>query len=115
MKKVYKFFILSLAITGLMFQSCETIELEATDNPNSLTVDQIDPLLLYNSIQLNYLAAVTTFNNNGGQLARIDYLGDEDYFNYAGSSSLNVNSASIFDLESGLKIEMKIGLDNQVT
>lgn len=89
MKKVYKFFILSLAITGLMFQSCETIELEATDNPNSLTVDQIDPLLLYNSIQLNYLAAVTTFNNNGGQLARIDYLGDEDYFNYAGSSSLN--------------------------
>ncbi|MCB0373566.1 MAG: SusD/RagB family nutrient-binding outer membrane lipoprotein [Muricauda sp.] len=72
---------------GITFNSCETLELEQVDNPNQLT--EADPDLLLNSIQLSYRNAVTTFNNVGSQLSRIEYMSGRNYFNTWGSGTLD--------------------------
>lgn len=89
MKKYFnKSIILMLGLAaGITFYSCETIELEQVDNPNQLT--EADPDLLLNSIQLSYRSAVTTFNNVGAQLSRIDYMSGRNYFNAWGSGTFD--------------------------
>lgn len=89
MKKIYNLLIVTIATTSMLFYSCETIELERVDNPNALTPAQSDPALLFNRIQMEYLFTVSTFNGHGGRLSRGEYLGNSDYFNYAGSGALD--------------------------
>ncbi len=78
MKKIIKY-MLMVVITGSFLNSCDTTDLDLRDNPNILTSG--DPNLLLNNIQLGYRNNVTTFNNLGGQLTRIQYMGGRDYFN----------------------------------
>ena len=89
MKKIYKLLILTIASTSMLFYSCETIELEDLANPNALTPTDTDPAFLFNAIQREYLFTVSTFNFNGGVLSRGEYLGNSDYFNFAGSGALD--------------------------
>ena len=89
MKKINKYLILTIAVFGLLFQSCETLELELTENPNALSPDQADPAFLFNRIQMEYLFTVRTFNANGAGLGRINYLGATDYLNFADGGALN--------------------------
>ncbi len=89
MKKIYNLLILTIASTSMLFFSCETIELEQVDNPNALTPAQSDPAFLFNRIQMEYLFTVSSFNGHGGRLSRGEYLGNSDYFNYAGSGALS--------------------------
>jgi len=70
---------LMVVITGSFLNSCDTTDLDLRDNPNILTSG--DPNLLLNNIQLGYRNNVATFNNLGGQLTRIQYMGGRDYFN----------------------------------
>jgi len=90
MKKVYKFLLMMVVISSSLFYSCETTQLEITDNPNGLSPDKADPDFLLNSIQVNYKNSIgrettTGFNNLGEQLGRIaqmnrgsDYLASLD-------------------------------------
>ena len=89
MKKIFNLLIVTIATTSMLFFSCETIELERVDNPNALTPSQSDPAFLFNRIQMEYLFTVAIFNGHGGRLGRGEYLGNSDYFNYAGSGALN--------------------------
>jgi len=89
MKKIYKLLIFTIATTSALFYSCETIELERLDNPNALTPSQADPAFLFNRIQTEYLSSMGTFNAYGSQLARGEYTGFGEYFNYAGAGRLN--------------------------
>lgn len=88
MKKINIYIIAFLSVFTLL-QGCETTELDKGDNPNILGPDQADPILLFNSIQLNYRASVTTFNNIGGQLSRIDNMGGRVYRENYPPSTLN--------------------------
>ncbi len=74
--------------TGTLFYSCETVELENLTSPNSLSPTQADVDLLLNNIQRSYMFSMTTFNNRGADLGRIDYMGGRNYFNNYGSGTV---------------------------
>ena len=96
MKRIYKFFILTVLATGTMFYSCETTELEDLASPNALAEDQADPSLLFNNIQLAYRNAIDTFSGIGGDLSRSDYMFGRNYFNNFGPNSLNGPWGSLY-------------------
>lgn len=81
MKNTIKFIMAFLMAGSTLFYSCETIELEQIENPNTLTPDQADPNLLLNSIQLAYLSNMGDFNANGSNITRIEQFFGRDYFN----------------------------------
>ncbi len=84
MKKILKY-IMVVLITGSFLNSCETTDLDLTTNPNQLTTGNAN--LLLNSVQLAYNNNMQTFNNIGGGLTRIHFVGGRDYFNnYAGNT-----------------------------
>ena len=82
--------------SSAMFYSCETIELEETVNPNGLSPDQADPNLLANSIQIGYLANMSSFNGNAAGLVRINTFGSRDYFAGITGNALNANWNRIY-------------------
>lgn len=87
MKRHNKYLILIFLSVFTLFQGCETLDLEKLENPNALGADQADPTLLFNTIQLNYRNAVTTFNNLGGELSRAEYMFGRIYLsNYPGNT-----------------------------
>ena len=55
MKQINKYFTLVILGTLLMFSSCETLELDLTDDPNFLTPDQADVDFFLNSIQEDFV------------------------------------------------------------
>ena len=112
MKKIFKYLMVFLTASVLL-NSCETTDLELRDNPNTLT--QGDPNLLLTSMQLAYRNNMTSFNNLGGQLTRIHFMGGRDYFNnFPGNtldfvwtqtySNLFINSAEIETINEGSDI-----------
>lgn len=87
MKKHTKILFFTLVAAMTFFQGCETIELENLQDPNALGPDQADPALLFNSVQLNYRNAVTSMNNVGGDLSRIENMFGRIYYdNYPGNA-----------------------------
>ncbi|WP_273004983.1 SusD/RagB family nutrient-binding outer membrane lipoprotein, partial [Leeuwenhoekiella blandensis] len=96
MKKIYNVLFIAFLSAFTVFQSCETVELEMLENPNSLSPDQANPSLLFNSVQLSYRNGVASFNNIGAQLGRIDYMSDRIYFNAYGSGTMNGPWGNLF-------------------
>jgi len=87
MKRHNKYLTIIFLSVFTLFQGCETLDLDKLDNPNALGADQADPTLLFNTIQLNYRNAVTTFNNLGGELSRIENMFGRNYrSNYPGNT-----------------------------
>ncbi len=82
--------------SSAMFYSCETIELEQIENPNGLNPSQADPNLLANSIQIGYLANMSSFNGNAAGLVRINTFGSRDYFAGITGNALNANWNRIY-------------------
>jgi len=80
MKKIIKYITVVFA-AGVLFNSCETTDLDLRTSPNDLAADQADPNLLLNSIQLAYVANMYTINDIGSELTRIDYMSGRNYFN----------------------------------
>lgn len=91
MKNTFKFIMAAILTGSMLFYSCETNDLELIATPNSLTVDQADPNLLLNTIQLGYLFNMGTFNGSASSLTRINVFGSRDYF--AGITGLTLNNA----------------------
>ncbi len=89
MKKIYRLLFFAIAASSLLVVSCETLELEKVDNPNVLSPDQADPALLFNRIQMEYMTTVRSFSRNGAALGRINYLGNDDYFNAVDGGTLD--------------------------
>lgn len=87
MKKTYKFLLATVFLTGALFQSCETTELEQVNSPNNLTSG--DPEFLLNNIQTSYRAQQRLFNDESSDLTRIDYFGQRNYFAGNGSGTMN--------------------------
>lgn len=102
MKNTFKFIMAFLIASSTLFHSCETIELEQLENPNTLNPDQSDPDLLLNTVQLGYLTNMSTFNGNGSVLTRIEQFFGRDYFNQLlGNDPLNGNWSRTYSSANG--------------
>jgi len=86
MKKIIKY-MLVVFIAGSFLNSCDTTDLDLTENPNILISG--DPNLLLNSIQIDYKDNVANFSFYGAQLTRIQFMGGRDYFNNFPGASMN--------------------------
>ncbi|WP_089373261.1 SusD/RagB family nutrient-binding outer membrane lipoprotein [Dokdonia pacifica] len=96
MKKIIKFIMAVAVASSAMFYSCETIELEQTENPNGLNPSQADPNLLANTIQIGYLANMSSYNGNAAGLVRINAFNSRDYFAGVTGNALNANWNRIY-------------------
>ncbi|MBT8316251.1 MAG: SusD/RagB family nutrient-binding outer membrane lipoprotein [Lutibacter sp.] len=79
MKKISKLLKLMLFCGVLVLGSCETTELDITQNPNALSPEQANPDFFMNSIQEDFARFVETFGRRGAELTRIDYMAGRDY------------------------------------
>ncbi|SNR29558.1 Susd and RagB outer membrane lipoprotein [Maribacter sedimenticola] len=112
MKKIIKY-ILVVFISGSFLNSCDTTELNLTENPNILT--QGDPNLLLNTIQLGYRNNVSTFNAIGGALTRIQFMGGRDYFNnYQGATMNGIWSTTYSNIFANLQEIERINADSDI-
>ncbi len=91
MKRIFKKFGSSALMATLLLGACETIELDITDNPNQLSLDQSSADLLLNSIQIDFATFVELMGQNGGDLVRIGYMSGRNYQNVANYSPANLN------------------------
>jgi len=92
MKNLYKYLFAALIASSTLFYSCETFELEQVNNPNALSPDLADPIFLLNRVQTDYRSAITTFNDQGADLGRIDNfnrLNAGNYLNALVDATLN--------------------------
>ena len=60
--RIFKYFLVFTLISGFLFQSCETTELEDLASPNALSPDDASADLLFNQVQLNFLSAMGECN-----------------------------------------------------
>lgn len=88
MKRIYKIFSLVL-VTGLCFNSCETTELDLTENPNALTPDQADVNFYLNAIQLRYGQLMEDFGTTTAEVVRIEYMFGRNYLNAYGPNDFD--------------------------
>ena len=98
MKRLYKILSLALVCSSVFFYSCETLELDLTENPNALTPGDADVNFYLNSIQEDFVRqlegdAQTSednfatggfqngdgFNDIGQTLVRLYNYGSRDY------------------------------------
>ena len=86
----YTNYILGLCMsTLLVLVSCETTELDLTDNPNALSPSQADPTFFLNSIQIDFAFWVNSMGERGAELTRINYLSGRTYNNIYSPDSWN--------------------------
>ena len=81
MRKINNLIKMLVLCGGLFFASCETTELDLTQNPNALAPDQADPDFYLNAIQIQFAYLTESFGNTAGALTRIDYMNGRDYAN----------------------------------
>jgi len=82
MKKIIKLIKLMFLSGALFLVSCETTNLDLTENPNALTPEQANPDFFMNAIQVDFAKEIVeSFGRTGGQVTRIDYMNGRDYTN----------------------------------
>jgi Starch-binding associating with outer membrane len=122
MKKINYLIKLMFFCGALFLGSCETTELDLSENPNALTPSQANPDFFMNAIQEDFARFVETFGRRGAELTRIDYMSGRDYTNayspagfdavwtnaYAGMMT-DINTMNILAEESGLTHHVGMG------
>jgi hypothetical protein len=73
----------------LVVTSCETLDIELTENPNALSPSQADPGFFLNSIQVDFAYWVHSMGDRGGELTRINYMSGRNYDNIYSPDSWN--------------------------
>lgn len=68
-----------LLFAGMLYTSCETTDLNLTDNPNGVPV--ADPDYLLNTIQTEFAYNVTEFGRTGMEVTRMSYMFGRTYVN----------------------------------
>ena len=96
MRKINNLIKMLVLCGGLFFASCETTELDLTQNPNALAPEQADPDFYLNSIQLSYAYLIESFGNTAGAVTRIDYMNGIDYANAYQPGSFNGRWSSAY-------------------
>ena len=96
MRKINNLIKMLILCGGLFFASCETTELDLTQNPNALSPVDADPDFYMNSIQLSYAYLIESFGNTAGAVTRIDYMSGRDYANAYQPGSFNGRWSSAY-------------------
>jgi len=96
MRKINNLIKMLVLCGGLFFASCETIELNLTQNPNALAPDQADPDFYLNAIQISFAYLTESFGNTAGALTRIDYMNGRDYANAYSPSNFDGRWSSAY-------------------
>ncbi len=87
MKKINNLLKIVLFCGVFVFTSCETTELDITQNPNALVPEQASPDFFLNAVQEDFARLVEGFGRTAGALTRVDYMSGRDYTNaYAPTS-----------------------------
>ena len=74
--------ILSLCLGALLvLSSCETMELDLTENPNALSPSQADATFFLNKIQVDFAFWVNSMGDRAGELTRVNYMSGRTYDN----------------------------------
>ncbi len=76
-------------ISLVTFSSCETTNLELTENPNELPLSASNPDLLLNGVQLKFANTMQYFGNSGAEVTRLKYMFGRDYQNAYSASFFN--------------------------
>ncbi|PQJ14418.1 hypothetical protein BST99_00455 [Aureicoccus marinus] len=95
MKKIFAYLLCSLVAGGL-FYSCETTELDLTENPNRLTPSQADPNFLLNEIQENFARLVESLGETGSEVVRIENMFGRNYQNNYSPAGFDGNWESAY-------------------
>jgi len=96
MRKINNLIKMLVLCGGLFFASCETTELDLTQNPNALSPVDADPDFYLNQIQLSYAYLMESFGFTAGALTRIDYMNGKDYANAYQPGSFNGRWSSAY-------------------
>ncbi|MDG1981060.1 MAG: SusD/RagB family nutrient-binding outer membrane lipoprotein [Flavobacteriaceae bacterium] len=96
MKKINNLIKMLVLCGGLFFASCETTDLDLTQNPNALSPVDADPDFYLNQIQLSYAYLIESFGNTAGAVTRIDYMRGKDYANAYQPGSFNGRWSSAY-------------------
>ena len=96
MRKINNLIKMLVLCGGLFFASCETTELDLTQNPNDLAPDQADPDFYLNAIQIDFAYLTESFGNTAGALTRIDYMNGRDYANAYSPSNFDGRWSSAY-------------------
>lgn len=96
MRKINNLIKMLVLCGGLFFASCETTELDLTQNPNALAPDQADPDFYLNAIQIQFAYLTESFGNTAGALTRIDYMNGRDYANAYSPSNFDGRWSSAY-------------------
>jgi hypothetical protein len=90
MKKIFKTVGFLIATISLVtFSSCETTNLDLTENPNELPLNSANPDLLLNGVQLKFAQTIQYFGNSGAEVTRLKYMFGRDYQNAYSASFFN--------------------------
>ena len=96
MRKINNLIKMLVLCGGLFFASCETTELDLTQNPNALSPVDADPDFYMNQIQLSYAYLMESFGFTAGAVTRIDYMNGKDYANAYQPGSFNGRWSSAY-------------------
>lgn len=88
MKKITKYFGFALMTATLLF-SCETVELDISENPNQLTPNQANPDFYLNALQETFARVVEELGENGAEVTRIENMNGRNYQNNYSPSSFD--------------------------
>ena len=80
MKNIFKYLSIVL-IGGVLATSCETTELDLTDDPNALTPSQADPNFYLNEVQLKLAIVSESLGETGAEVTRIEQMGSRGHPN----------------------------------
>lgn len=78
MKKILKYIAVVFA-TGIVFNSCETTELDLTNNPNALTPSQANPDFYLNAVQETFARFAENIGEADAEVTRIEWMGTRNY------------------------------------
>ena len=102
--RIFKYFLVFTLVSGFLFQSCETTQLEDLVSPNALSPDDASADLLFNQAQLNFLGAMADMQYNGAALGRLQVMSDRIYYNVFNTGTV---SSSWSNLYSGIMPDLQ--------
>lgn len=88
MKNILKY-LAAFALTGFLMNSCETVELDLTEDPNALTPSQADPDFYMNAVQEDFARTVESLGETMAEVARIENMFGRNYQNAYNPTAFN--------------------------
>ena len=94
--RIFKYFLVFTLISGFLFQSCETTQLEDLASPNALSPEDASADLLFNQAQLNFLGAMADMQYNGAALGRLQVMSSRIYYNVFNTGTVSSSWSALY-------------------